>query len=92
MAEVLRQSQEDFNETENLRRQEEEEFQRAISESLKSNPGVTSNATDPASTSEDFSNRDESLRLQLEDTAESQPSAFDENMPENSGLVSRLKS
>ena len=90
MAEVLRQSQEDFNETENLRRQEEEEFQRAISESLKSNPGVTSNAT--ASRNEDFSNRDESLRLQLEDTAESQPSAFDENMPENSGLVSRLKS
>ena len=59
LAKALRRSQEDYEKAETFKKREEEEFQRAINESLKSDRSISAAQA---------SGSDESLRLQLEDT------------------------
>ena len=79
LAQVLRQSQRDYEKAESLRKQEEEDFQRAINESMKS---ITSQ-------DESFS-----LQLSQDDTPpvvsnRGEPSTSTPT-PQSSGLVSRI--
>ena len=78
LAQVLRQSQRDYEEAENLRKQEEEDFQRAINESMKST----------TSQNESFT-----LQLSQDDTPpvvsnRGEPST---STPQSSALVSRIR-